>query len=155
VNAGSNAITLSLIGSSAYFGGNDADLSQSALRTLHELSPTLKKHAGSVTIEGHADPHGSAGIWQNDWNLASARANSVVQYMVTNRTIDPANVSSVSFGSEHAKSGTSESVIEHNRRVDIVLHSVRVSTAASTSSATPAATASATPRATATASTSH
>ena len=77
VTAGSNEITLSLVGSSAYFGGNDADLSPSALHTLHKLSPTLKKHAGVVTIEGHADPHGSAGIWGNDWNLASARANSV------------------------------------------------------------------------------
>jgi chemotaxis protein MotB len=132
VKAGSNAITLSLVGSSAYFGGNDADLSKSALHTLHQLSPTLKKHAGSVTIEGHADPHGSAGIWENDWNLASARANSVLQYMVGNKSIDPADISSISFGSEHAKSGDSETAIEHNRRVDIVLHSVQVTPAATT-----------------------
>jgi chemotaxis protein MotB len=132
VKAGSNAITLSLVGSSAYFGGNDADLSKSALHTLHQLSPTLKKHAGSVTIEGHADPHGSAGIWENDWNLASARANSVLQYMVGNKSIDPADISSISFGSEHAKSGDSETAIEHNRRVDIVLHSVQVTPATTT-----------------------
>jgi chemotaxis protein MotB len=136
VKAGSNSITLSLVGSSAYFGGNDADLSASALHTLHQLSPTLKKHAGTVTIEGHADPHGSAGIWGNDWNLASARANSVVQYMVGNKAIDPADISSVSFGSENAKKGTSEAAIEHNRRVDIVLHSVQVTPAATTTKTT-------------------
>lgn len=139
VKAGSNSITLSLVGSSAYFDGNDANLSVSALNTLHKLSPTLKKHAGSVTIEGHADPHGSAGTWGNDWNLASARANSVVQYMVGNKSIDPSDISSVSFGSENAKSGTSEAVIEHNRRVDIVLHSVQVTPAATTTKTTEAA----------------
>jgi chemotaxis protein MotB len=141
VKAGAKSITLSLVGSSAYFGGNDADLSPSALHTLHQLSPTLKKHAGTVTIEGHADPHGSAGIWQNDWNLASARANSVLQYMVSNKAIDPADISSISYGSEHAKSGTSEAAIEHNRRVDIVLHSVQPDAAAVTTTSTTADTA--------------
>ena len=129
VKAGSNAITISLVGSSTYFDGNDADLRPDALAVLSKLAPSLKKHAGSVTVEGHADPHGSAGIWQNDWNLAGARATSVLLYFVEHRDIDPADISTRSFGSESAKSGSGQAAIEHNRRVDIVLHSVQVSTA--------------------------
>lgn len=137
VKAGSSAITLSLVGASTYFGGNDADLTPQALSTLKKLSPTLHDHAGVVTIEGHADPHGSAGVWGTDWLLAAARANSVGQYLLDDKALDPADVSFVSFGSQHSKAGTSESAIEHNRRVDIVLHSVQVTA----TTATPAASA--------------
>ena len=141
VKAGSNAITISLVGSSTYFDGNDAGLPPDAVAVLAKLAPSLKKHAGSVTVEGHADPHGSAGIWQNDWNLAGARATSVLLYFVEHRDIDPADISTRSFGSENAKSGSGQAAIEHNRRVDIVLHSVQVSTAITDDSASKTATA--------------
>jgi chemotaxis protein MotB len=129
VKAGSNAITISLVGSSTYFDGNDAALRPDALAVLSKLAPSMKKHAGSVTVEGHADPHGSPGIWQNDWNLAGARATSVLLYFVQHRDIDPADISTRSFGSESARSGGGQAAVEHNRRVDIVLHSVQLSTA--------------------------
>ncbi|GAA4749464.1 flagellar motor protein MotB [Amnibacterium soli] len=125
VKAGAKSITLSLVGSSTYFGGNDADLQPQALDVLKRLSPTLHKHAGVVTIEGHADPHGSAGVWKTDWLLASARANSVLQYLLEDKAVDPADISFVSYGSQNSKAGSGEAAIEHNRRVDIVLHSVQ------------------------------
>lgn len=132
VKAGSKAITLSLVGSSTYFGGNDAELSPQAIRVLQKLSPTLKKHAGVVTIEGHADPHGSAGQFGTDWQLAAQRANSVGEYLLDDGAVDPADVSFVSLGSQKAKPGDSEAAIEHNRRVDIVLHSVQPEAAPAT-----------------------
>lgn len=138
VKAGSDVITLSLIGSSTYFDGNDANLQPQALSVLARLSPTLHRHAGVVTVEGHADPHGSAGIWQTDWNLAAARANSVLGYLIDDHAVDPAQVSSISFGSEHAKAGDSAKAVEHNRRVDIVLHSVQPEPAAATKTDTAA-----------------
>jgi chemotaxis protein MotB len=144
VKAGSNAITLSLVGSSTYFDGNDANLQPQALRVLKKLSPTLHKHAGVVTIEGHADPHGSAGKWGSDWNLAAARANSVLEYLIGDKAIDPSDISSISFGSENAKTGDTAKTVEHNRRVDIVLHSVQAEAATSTATATPTPSATAT-----------
>lgn len=125
VKAGSKAITLSLVGSSTYFDGNDASLTPQALQVLRKLSPTLHRHAGVVTVEGHADPHGSAGQFGSDWALASARALSVLDNLTTDNAVDPADVSLISLGSQHATAGTSEAAIEHNRRVDIVLHSVQ------------------------------
>lgn len=139
VKAGSKAITLSLVGSSTYFGGNDAKLSPQAIRVLAKLSPTLKKHAGVVTIEGHADPHGSAGQFGTDWQLAAQRANSVGQYLLDDEAVDPADVSFVSLGSQKAKPGDSQAAIEHNRRVDIVLHSVQPEAAPATAATAEAA----------------
>lgn len=139
VKAGEKSITLSLVGSSTYFGGNDAGLSPQAIGVLQKLSPTLKKHAGVVTIEGHADPHGSAGQFGTDWQLAAQRANSVGQYLLDDEAVDPANVSFVSLGSQNAKAGDSEAAIEHNRRVDIVLHSVQPEAAPAATPTTAAA----------------
>lgn len=140
VAAGSNSITLSLVGSSTYFGGNDASLESQAVRVLQKLSPSLKKHAGVVTIEGHADPHGSAGQFGTDWQLAFQRANSVGDYLLEHNAVKPSDISFLSFGSENAKKGSSPASIEHNRRVDIVLHSVRTAAlpAASTGSSSAA-----------------
>jgi len=126
VATGSNEIKLSLVGSSTYFGGNDAELSPQALRVLKKLSPTLHKHAGVVTIEGHADPRGSAGQFGTDWQLAFQRANSVGDYLLEHDAVKPGDISFLSFGSQNAKPGSSQAAIEHNRRVDIVLHSVQV-----------------------------
>ncbi len=131
VRAGSNTVTISLVGSSTYFDGNSADLRHEARKVLRAIIPTLKKHAGTVTVEGHADPHGSAGAFGSDWSLASARATSVTEYLVDHRALAAGRVSAVSFGSEHAKGGTSAKAIEHNRRVDIVLHTVTIGTAPS------------------------
>jgi chemotaxis protein MotB len=135
VKAGSNAITLSLVGSSAYFNGNAASLRPDAVTVLEKLAPSIKKHAGTVTVEGHADPHGSAGPFTNDWTLAGARATEVLLYFVDHDDVDPANISTVSFGSEHAKTANTAAGTEHNRRVDIVLHSVQASTASKTATA--------------------
>ncbi|MBW4042880.1 MAG: flagellar motor protein MotB [Acidobacteria bacterium] len=142
VKASSNAIALSLVGSSTYFGGNDANLTPQALQVLKKLSPALHDHAGTVSIEGHADPHGSAGVWGTDWLLAAARANSVGQYLLDDKAINAADVSFVSFGSQNSKAGSSEVAVEHNRRVDIVLHSVQVGAAPATGSAAGSASAS-------------
>jgi chemotaxis protein MotB len=139
VAAGSNSITLSLVGSSTYFGGNDASLEPQAIKVLQKLAPSLRKHAGVVTIEGHADPHGSAGQFGTDWQLAFQRANSVGDYLLEHRAVKPSDISFLSFGSENAKKGSSATAIEHNRRVDIVLHSVQVAPAATSTSTAKAA----------------
>lgn len=136
VAAGSNSITLSLVGSSTYFGGNDASLTPQAVTVLQKLSPSLKKHAGVVTIEGHADPHGSAGQFGDDWNLGFQRASSVGDYLLTHSAVKPSDISFLSFGSENAKKGASETAVEHNRRVDIVLHSVQPAAAPAAASKT-------------------
>lgn len=133
VKAGSNTVTVSLVGSSTYFDGNSADLRHEARRVLKAITPTLRKHAGTVTVEGHADPHGSAGAFGSDWALASARATSVTEYLVDHRAVPSKQVSAVSFGSEHAKRGVTARAIEHNRRVDIVLHTVTIGTVPSPS----------------------
>lgn len=121
VSAGRNTVTISLVGSAAYFGGNQADLRPEAISVLHAIAPVMKAHVGKVSIEGHASPEGSAGTYGSDWNLAGQRANSVLFYLIRHDLTKPKDISSISYGSENAV-GTTPEQQQKNRRVDIVLH---------------------------------
>jgi chemotaxis protein MotB len=132
VKIDSRGITIGLVGSSAYFDGNDASLRPSAVKVLSAISPVLSTGEQTITVEGHADPHGSPGRFGNDWNLAGARAGNVLLYLV-DHGVGGTRISSVSYGSAQPIGGEGETTEEKNRRVDIVVHTP---TAAGTPSAT-------------------
>ena len=139
VKATSQGVVIGLVGSSAYFDGNRASLRPAAVRVLAAVSPVMKRGGEQVTVEGHADPHGSSGPYATDWDLASARATTVLKYFV-DKGLEPKLISAVSYGSARSTATTTAAQREHNRRVDIVLHTRTVtatsSAAATTSSST-------------------
>ncbi|HEV7624793.1 MAG TPA: flagellar motor protein MotB [Amnibacterium sp.] len=133
VKVDARGITIGLVGSSAYFDGNDASLRPAAVTVLRAVAPIIGQGVQTVTVEGHADPHGSPGRFGNDWNLAAARAGNVLLYLV-DHGVAGTRISSVSYGSAQPVAGEGKATIEKNRRVDIVVH-----TAAAASTASPAA----------------
>lgn len=147
VKLDANGLTIGLVGSSAYFDGNDASLRPSAVTVLTAIGPVLGSSDRVITVEGHADPHGSPGRFGNDWNLAAVRAGNVLLYLV-DHGVDGTRISSVSYGSAQPIPGTGETTEEKNRRVDIVVHTPAATPSTSSSgAATPAPTPAATPAA--------
>lgn len=122
VKASGTTVTISLVGSAAYFDGNQADLRPEAVKVLHAIAPTLKKHVGKITVEGHASPEGTAGAFGDDWYLSATRARNVLTALVDEHAVKGSNISGTFFGSEGASGGSSAAVQDKNRRVDIVLH---------------------------------
>lgn len=137
VKVTADGITIGLVGSSAYFDGNNASLRPSAVTVLGAIAPVLVEGGRTITVEGHADPHGSPGPFHNDWNLAAARAGNVLLFLVAHG-VEGSRISSVSYGSAQPIAGTDETTAQKNRRVDIVVHNPVTAPAA-----TPAPTASA------------
>ena len=133
VTVTSEGVVIGLTGSSAYFDGNRASLRPDAIRVLRAVAPIVDRGSEKVTVEGHADPHGSSGPYATDWDLASARATTVLKYMVA-KGVGPARISAVSYGSAQSSAATTAAQQEHNRRVDIVLHT-RSTTSTATSQA--------------------
>ena len=142
IKVDANGLTIGLVGSSAYFDGNDASLRPAAITVLNAVAPIIANGGQTVTVEGHADPHGSPGRFGNDWNLAAARAGNVLLFLVDHGVAGP-RISSVSYGSAQPIAGESRATEEKNRRVDIVVHT------AAPVGATPSATAAAAPAASA------
>jgi chemotaxis protein MotB len=137
VTVDSRGVVIGLVGSSAYFDGNAAQLRPDAMRVVRAVAPMVAHGTEAVTVEGHADPRGSSGPFATDWDLASARATTVLERLVADG-VAARRISAVSFGSARPVPG-SGSVRERNRRVDIVLHTRSQPTATSSPPATPSA----------------
>ena len=78
---------------------------------------------GRIAVEGHTDdePITHSG-WRSNWELSTARATSVVHYLITEHQIDPERLLATGYGEFQpvALNDTPEGRQE-NRRVEIVL----------------------------------
>jgi peptidoglycan-associated lipoprotein len=109
----------SLNAETIYFAFDDYTLNQDAQSKLNTFADGLKASQGAaVQIEGHCDERGSI-----EYNLAlgERRANSVKNYL-TRLGIDPARLSTISYGEEKPRAdGHDESAWSQNRRAEFVV----------------------------------
>ena len=107
------------------FDSGKADIKQEALGVLDKVADVLKENIGdrNIGIEGHTDnePIKHSG-WKSNWELSTARATSVLHYIVDSKGIEPEKVSATGYGEYRPVSpnDTSEGR-RQNRRVEIVI----------------------------------
>jgi len=92
----------------------------SALREIEKKIPT--DIAWILRVDGHTDlrPIATAQFPSN-WELSSARATSVVQYMIL-KGVAPQHLAAAGFGEfQPLDPGTSEEAYRHNRRIELKL----------------------------------
>jgi chemotaxis protein MotB len=109
------------------FKPGSAELSPQAKQTLsrvvQELRSTMGPEPRPIRVEGHTDNtpiHTSQ--FPSNWELSTARATSIVRYLVTSRQFPPDKLSAVGYA--EFKPLHDNSTIEgkqKNRRVDIVV----------------------------------
>ena len=107
------------------FDSGKQDIREEAFSVLNKIAKVLKESVGgrNIGIEGHTDnePIKYSG-WKSNWELSSARATSVLHYMVDERGIDPKRVSATGYGEYRpvASNDTPEGR-KQNRRVELVV----------------------------------
>jgi len=107
------------------FDSGKAKVRVEAMPTLDKVARVLDENlAGySIGIEGHTDnqPIKYSG-WKSNWELSSARALSVLHYLVDEKDISGTRVSAIGYGEYHpvASNDTREGM-QLNRRVEIVV----------------------------------
>lgn len=78
----------------------------------------------AVLIEGHTDdvPYNGSGQLQDNWDLSTKRATSIVQILKQNPSIDPQNLTAAGRG-EYVPVATNESAEGRakNRRIEVIL----------------------------------
>jgi chemotaxis protein MotB len=91
-----------------------------ALRDLEKNIP--RDIAWIVRIDGHTDARPiSTAQFPSNWELSSARATSVVQYMIS-KGISPQHLVAAGFGEfQPLDAGTSEEALRRNRRIELKL----------------------------------
>lgn len=105
------------------YGTGEAKLKEDALPILDRVAEILKTTSFNLRVEGHTDnvPIHTPQFPSN-WELSTARAVSVVRYLVEAKKIDPVRLSAVGYGEFKPVSpnDTSEGR-QANRRVEMVL----------------------------------
>ncbi len=105
------------------FPSASAVVNPKGVDALSKLATVLNVDtAVSVDIEGHTDSIPIHGKFKDNWDLSTARANSIVRILVDNYQVDPIRViaSGHSYYDPIASNATPEGRAQ-NRRTDIIL----------------------------------
>lgn len=108
---------------SILFGSAETEIQTPAKNTLNKIIDILSKINNPVIIEGHTDslPIKSE-KYSSNWELSTARATSVINYIVDSKRINPKRLSAVGYGEfMPLAENTSNSGRMKNRRVDIII----------------------------------
>ena len=90
---------------------------------LDWIASILKFSKNTITVEGHTDnlPYRSRVLLTN-WELSTARAASVLIYLVNQGNLEPERIEAKGFASHRPKVGNiSEAYRKRNRRIEIVI----------------------------------
>jgi uncharacterized repeat protein (TIGR01451 family) len=118
----SHDISLDVIG--ALFETSKAYLRPEAIPVLTTLADSMQKYDGApVKVEGHADYRRiHTREFPSNWELSTARAKSVVDWLVKTGGIDSARIAYEGFAATRPRdTGRTPEALQRNRRVEVFL----------------------------------
>lgn len=83
----------------AYFESGKSEITEQGKNIISKVSPIIARIPNDVVIEGHTDNvpiHTSQ--YDSNWELSTARATSVVKYLVNVDSFPPERLSAVGYG---------------------------------------------------------
>lgn len=107
------------------FDSGKARIRHEAYPILDKVATVLKENVPelSIGVEGHTDnlPIKHSG-WKSNWELSTARALSVLHYLVEQKGISPERVSAIGYG-EYRPVASNDTAAgrQMNRRVEVVI----------------------------------
>lgn len=107
------------------FDSGKAKIRHEAYPILDKVATVLKENVPelSIGVEGHTDnvPIKHSG-WKSNWELSTARALSVLHYLVEQKGISPERVSAIGYG-EYRPVASNDTAAgrQMNRRVEVVI----------------------------------
>jgi chemotaxis protein MotB len=105
------------------FQSGSADLQPNGLKVLKVFADAVAGVPNEVVVEGHTDSRPiSTARYPTNWELSTARATSVLRYLVRTYGFDPDRISAAGYGSERPiASNASVEGQTRNRRVELVI----------------------------------
>lgn len=125
-------LVVSVVTDQVLFPADYATLSKAGKKVLDTVAPTLRETHNMLSIEGHTNTvKVKPRFFPTEWELSSARAVTVLRYLIDADRVDPTRVSAAGFADQHplvAASDPRANVL--NRRVEIVVLSALTGDAA-------------------------
>lgn len=119
-------LVVSIVSDQVLFEPGSADLRPEGRAVLDGLADALVALPNHVAIEGHTDdvPIATARFPSN-WELSTARATSVLQYLLAAHGFPPQRLTASGYGEQHPVASNAEPAGRaRNRRVDIAVLSM-------------------------------
>ena len=110
------------VGSAGAFSSGSARLTKQARAIMQKIAKVSAKGAGQVNVSGHTYdvPLIFGGQYRDNWDLAAARASSVVQELSKANTIPSEKLKAISFGeTKPLEQNDTREGREKNRRIEI------------------------------------
>jgi chemotaxis protein MotB len=122
VRRGKNGVRISLREIMLYEKGSDT-LQPLSMHTLHELANVLRQTGARIRVEGHTDNiEIKTTKFASNWELATARAISVVKYLSAEEGIPVGKMSAAGYAdSRPVASNATDTGRIANRRTEIIL----------------------------------
>ena len=113
------------VGAGGAFPSGSAELTASAKKIMEEIAGVNESGSGAITVSGHTDdvPLIFGSQFRDNWDLAAARASSVVQALEDTGKVPASRMQAVSFG-ESKPVATNDSARGRatNRRIEIEIN---------------------------------
>jgi chemotaxis protein MotB len=111
-------------GTVAFYAGS-ANLAPNFTPILKNIAQTLNTVPGQLIVSGHTDNRPiTTRQFRSNWDLSTARAATVVHYLINNTDIDPNRITAQGHADTRPlTSNATETGREKNRRVEIILSS--------------------------------
>jgi chemotaxis protein MotB len=110
-----------------FFNSGEASIRQDFTPILSALGKSLAKIPNHIRVEGHTDSVPiNTPLFPSNWELSTARATSIVRYLLANHSINPGKISATGYGEFRpiAPNKIAGGRMQ-NRRVDVVVLSTK------------------------------
>lgn len=116
-------LVISLVTDKAIFTRGQADMSPTTRQVIDAVVKPIKAISNKVIVEGHTcDLPIQSDKYPSNWELSTARAASVIRYLIEEVGIAPERLSAAGYAdSKPLVPNNSESNRAQNRRVDIII----------------------------------
>ena len=113
------------VGAGGAFPSGSAELTESARQLMEEIAGVNESGSGEITVSGHTDdvPLIFGSQFRDNWDLAAARASSVVQALEDTGKVPAGRMQAVSFGeSQPVATNDTARGRATNRRIEIEIN---------------------------------
>ena len=113
------------VGAGGAFPSGSAELTASARKIMEEIAGVNESGSGTITVSGHTDdvPLIFGSQFRDNWDLAAARASSVVQALENTGKVPASRMQAVSFGeSQPVATNDTARGRATNRRIEIEIN---------------------------------
>lgn len=116
-------LVVTLVTNELVFAGNSAVLEPQGAVILNAVLPPLRPIDNQIQVDGHTNQQNvSTAPYPSGWELSSARASSVVRYLVQHGPISSGRLSAAGYSDQRPLLAASDPrSVTRNRRVDVVV----------------------------------